>query len=60
MDLTMIPTRFRQAEGACDLGDDQSCDERRDNRQGVWWLGFMAAILGFGLWFWRRPRPFEK
>jgi hypothetical protein len=60
MDFTMIPTRFRRAEGACDLGYDQNCDERRDSRQSVWWLGLVAAVFGFGLWFKWRPRPLEK
>ncbi len=60
MNLTMLPTRFRRAEGACDLGYDEGCGKRRDNRLGVWSLGFVAAVLGFGLWFWTRPRPLEK
>jgi hypothetical protein len=56
----MIPTRFRHAEGACDLGYDEGCLKPTDGPQGVWWLGFFAALFGFGLWFWRRPGPLEK
>jgi hypothetical protein len=59
MDLTMMPTRFRQAEGACDLGYGD-CEEAREHRNGLWWVGLFAAIFGFGLWFWRRPRPLGK
>jgi hypothetical protein len=59
MELTMLPTRFHQAEGACDLGYE-NCEEPRDNRRGVWWFGLVAAVFGFGLWFWKRPRPLEK
>jgi hypothetical protein len=54
----MIPTRFRHAEGACELGYEEGCVERDDTAKGVWWL--IAALFGFGLWFWRRPRPIEK
>ena len=53
----MIPTRFRHAEGACELGYEEVCAERHE---GVWWLSFVAALFGFGLWIWRRPRPVEK
>ena len=56
----MIPTRFRRAEGACELGYEEGYAERHDTSKGVWWLSFFAALFGFGLWFWRRPRPIEK
>jgi hypothetical protein len=59
MDLTMMPTRYRQAEGACDLGYED-CEEAREHPYGLWWVGLFAAIFGFGVWFWRRPRPLAK
>jgi len=56
----MIPTRFRRAEGACDLGYDELSERHAEDWQSVWWLGLIVAIFSVGCWFRRRPRPAQQ